>query len=164
MVFLPRVPDQGASLLHVINSDEINIFPQTRGFSWTRFLSFSLNIAVLPVPIWPKGLALHPHLFLAQLGSLLCQAPWSHQSFAFRVISKKNSLCSPSPRRPRLLFLRYFLKPLSFQLCQGPRKFHSTLTTFSLTSKEPYILSQPLLIQTVGKDGLILSVPFQILH
>lgn len=31
-------------------------------------------------------------------------------------------LCSPSPRRPRLLFLRYFLKPLSFQLCPGTKE------------------------------------------
>ena len=75
--------------------------------------------------------------FLTQLGSLFCCEACSHQHFACRIISKKCSVCLPSPRTPRLLFLRCSLKYPSFHSCQGPRKFHHTLRTFSLTSKEP---------------------------
>lgn len=85
---------------------------------------FSLNLTLLAGPHLAQGIGpmsspcgtLKGHLFLAQLGSWLCHAAWSHQPFAFRVTSKKKSLCSPSLRRPRLLFLRYFLKPPSFHL------------------------------------------------
>lgn len=95
------------------------------GFSWTRFPFIQLKhcsftSSHLPQGIGPisapfPGIAWRSALPGTLVPSVTCL--WGH----FRKFP-----CSPSPRRPRLLFLRYFLKPLSFQLCPGPRKCHSS--------------------------------------
>lgn len=95
------------------------------GFSWTRFLFIQLKHCSFTSSHLPQGIGPISAPFPGIAWRYALPGTLVHQSLAFGVISK-NSLCSPSPRRPRLLLLRYFLKPLSFQLCQGPRKCHSS--------------------------------------
>ena len=113
------------------------------GFSWTRFLFIQLKHCSFTSSHLPQGIGPISAPFPG-IGAMLCQAPWSISHLPLgsfqRIPCVPQALGDPGCS---CLGIFWSLSHSSYVRDQGNA---IALTTFSLTSKEPYILSQPLLI------------------